>query len=102
VHTEVVDAMREVGIHLSEPPQLLTRKLSSTADIVVNMGCGGSVPVAQGAQRIDWPLDDPNGRSMAVVRAIRAQVRARVLEMIAEQGWSKRVVAIQSGSAFGN
>jgi protein-tyrosine-phosphatase len=41
VHPEVVEAMRELGIDLSDrQPQVLTRDLAERANVVVTMGCG--------------------------------------------------------------
>ena len=46
VHREVRDAMREVGVDLSEArPRLLTRDLARTANTLVTMGCGEDCPV---------------------------------------------------------
>jgi len=45
VHPEVVEAMRELDIDLSDRrPQLLTRELAEQADIVVTMGGGDQCP----------------------------------------------------------
>jgi len=39
-------------------------------------------------QRLDWPLEDPKGKTMERVREIRDEVRQRVEGLIAAQGWS--------------
>jgi len=45
VHPEVVEAMRELAIDLSNPnPQELTTDLAKRADVVVTMGCGDECP----------------------------------------------------------
>jgi arsenate reductase len=46
------------------------------------MGCGESCPVIPGAKRDDWPVDDPRGQSIAVVRRIRDEVRERVARFV--------------------
>ncbi len=47
VHPVVVDAMREVGIDLSNAkPQKLTGELAQEAEILITMGCGWSVPMS--------------------------------------------------------
>lgn len=87
LHPEVVTAMEELGIDLSQAkPQLLTDELAATADMLVTMGCGEECPFVPGLQREDWPLQDPKGRDLNAVRAIRDDVRARVLELIARLG----------------
>ena len=87
VHPEVIDVMREVGIDLSTAvPQLLTPELASGARWLITMGCGESCPVIPGAQREDWPLDDPKAQPMDVVRRIRDQVRDRVTRFVETRG----------------
>lgn len=89
VHPEVVAAMREVGIDLSErKPRLLDDALARDAHWLVTMGCGDQCPVVPGVRRADWPLADPKGQPLERVREIRDEVRARVLRFVREQGWS--------------
>ena len=92
VHPEVVRAMEEVDLDLSwEKPQKLTPALAAGCRFLVTMGCGESCPVTPpGVGRLDWPLDDPKGKSVERVREIREDVRARVAAFVAENGWSKR------------
>jgi arsenate reductase len=84
VHPEVVEVMRELGIDLSaRRPKLLTRELAEQADLVVTMGCGDQCPVIPGKRYLDWELADPQGRTLAEVRAIREQIAGRVASLIA-------------------
>ena len=79
VHPEVVAAMREVGIDLSDAkPRKLTQELAEGAQLLVTMGCGDECPVVPGLRRDDWPLQDPKGQSVEQVRKIRDDIRARV------------------------
>jgi arsenate reductase (thioredoxin) len=90
VHPEVVTAMREVGIDLSDArPRLLTPELARDAQWLITMGCGDECPVLPGLRREDWPLPDPKGRPLDEVRAVRAEIRERVRKLIAQQGWWK-------------
>jgi arsenate reductase len=85
VHPEVVVAMREVGIDLSDSvPQPLNADVASVANIVVTMGCGDECPVVPGARRDDWPLADPKGKSREHVRQIRDEICRRVEGLIRE------------------
>jgi arsenate reductase (thioredoxin) len=85
VHPEVIEAMRELGIDLSDRhPQLLTRALAEQADIVVTMGCGDECPFIPGKRYIDWDLPDPAGRPLDEVRATRDEIAARVDALLAE------------------
>jgi arsenate reductase len=88
VHPIVIDAMREVGIDLSEkrPPQL-TAQLAGEASLLVTMGCQEDCPFVPGLVRIDWPLRDPKGLPISEVRALREEIRERVASLIAERGW---------------
>jgi arsenate reductase (thioredoxin) len=89
VHPEVLDAMREVGIDLSDrTPQRLTDDLASSAQMLVTMGCGEQCPVVPGLRRDDWPLEDPKGKPIERVREIRDEVQARVSAMLAREGWA--------------
>jgi arsenate reductase len=79
-----VEAMREVGIDISKTtPQLLDDDVVKQSDVVVTMGCGDSCPVFPGKRYLDWELDDPSGRPLADVRAIRDEIRDRVEQLIA-------------------
>jgi arsenate reductase len=89
VHPEVVDAMREVGLDLSAAaPRLLTDELARRADMLITMGCKEHCPWVPGQDRIDWGLDDPKGRPPEEVRRIRDDIRARVEQLLADEGWS--------------
>lgn len=88
VHPEVVTAMRELGVDLSSvTPRKLTDDLAARANILVTMGCGEACPVVPGAERDDWPLDDPKGQSLERVREIRREIERRVRVLLADRGW---------------
>jgi arsenate reductase len=90
VHPEVLTAMHEVGIALDGvAPQKLTDALAGTASILVTMGCGEACPVVPGLRRMDWPLEDPKGKSVERVRAIRDEVRAHITNLLRDEGWTK-------------
>lgn len=44
-------------------------------------------------KRDDWPLEDPKGRPVEAVRAIRDEIRSRVQELVERQGWATRLSA---------
>jgi arsenate reductase len=90
VHPEVLDAMREVGVDLSDrKPQKLTDDLARDAQMLITMGCGEQCPVVPGLRRDDWPLEDPKGKPIARVREIRDDVRARVVALLQREGWAR-------------
>ena len=86
VYPEVVMVMREEGIDLSNArPQKLTTQLTTGAQLLITMGCGDECPYVPGLRRDDWPLEDPKGKSIERVRAIRDDIRARVDALIVRE-----------------
>jgi arsenate reductase len=85
INPAVVAAMGEWGIDLSrELPEPLRNEMVRAADAVVTMGCGDACPVYPGKRYLDWELDDPEGKPVEQVRAIRDQIDARVQQLLAE------------------
>jgi arsenate reductase len=81
----VVAAMAEVGLDLSrEFPKPLTDRAVEAADVVITMGCGDACPIYPGKRYEDWPLQDPAGQPVEVVRGIRDQIDGRVRQLLAE------------------
>lgn len=85
IHPEVLEVMREVGIDLSaEKPTLITSAMLEGASHLITMGCGESCPAAPPhVKRLDWPLRDPKGLLISDVRAIRDEIRSRIVELLA-------------------
>ena len=85
VHPEVVAAMSELGVDLSDRiPRALDRELAEQADVVVTMGCGDECPYIPGSRYVDWDLEDPKGLPIDEVRQIRDDIDSRVRELAAE------------------
>ncbi len=55
----------------------------SGADIVITMGCGDACPIVPGRRYLDWPVPDPDGAPINVVREIRDVINARITELLA-------------------
>jgi arsenate reductase len=90
-HPEVVEALKEVGIDISDAvPRLLDEAMTGSAQWLVTMGCGEQCPVVPGLKRADWPINDPKGESVERVREIRDELRNRVQAFLDEQGWKRR------------
>ena len=85
-HPEVVAAMAESGYEIDEGPgTLLTPDLAESATRVIGMGCNVeeacpalSVPLE------DWELDDPKGKSLEEVEAIRDRIEMKVRNLVAQ------------------
>jgi arsenate reductase len=81
-------AMHEVGIDLSKAqPQFLSDELARSATLLITMGCGEACPHVPGLRRDDWPLEDPKGKSIEQVRAIRDDVKDRIEALLVQEGW---------------
>ena len=85
INPAVVAAMAELDLDLSkEFPKPLTTEAVEGSDVVVSMGCGDACPVFPGKRYLDWDLDDPDGRPIEEVRAIRDEIDGRVKGLLAE------------------
>lgn len=79
----VVQAMAEIGLDVSDEfPKPLTDAVIRAADVVVTLGCGDACPVYPGKRYQDWPVADPAGRPLEVVRRIRYELYHHVWELI--------------------
>ena len=80
--------MDECGVDLSaaRPRSRSATSCSARADVVITMGCGDACPVYPGKRYEDWELEDPAGRDLEAVRAIRDEIEGRVRRLAAELG----------------
>ncbi|MCB0923829.1 MAG: arsenate reductase ArsC [Mycobacterium sp.] len=85
VNPAAVQAMAEIGIDIStQDPKILTAAAVEASDVVITMGCGDTCPFYPGKSYRDWDLDDPAGKGVEDVRAIRDEIRVRIEDLIAE------------------
>lgn len=83
----VLEVLRELGIDAAaEFPKPLTDDVVRASDVVVTTGCGDACPVYPGKRYLDWELEDPEGKSLPRVRAIRDQVDELVQGLLIELG----------------
>jgi arsenate reductase len=81
----VLEAMAEHGIDLSmERPKLLDTDAVREADVVITMGCGDACPIFPGKRYEEWELEDPAGKDLEAVRAIRDEIEERVRSLAGE------------------
>ena len=100
VHPEVLEAMREVGVDLSqETPRFLSDDLARAAAMLITMGCGEACPAVPGVRRDDWPLEDPKGKPFERVREIRDAVKERVAQLVEREGWARLPASFDEGSS---
>ena len=85
VHPVVVEAMQQVGIDISgNKPKMLTMEMVEKADRMITMGCGadaGGLCPASFIETEDWALDDPKDKPLEQVRAIRDDIKKRVMNL---------------------
>ena len=88
VHPVVVEAMQQVGIDITgNKPKMLTMEMVEKADRMITMGCGadaGGLCPASFIETEDWALDDPKDKPLEQVRAIRDDIKKRVMNLIQE------------------
>ena len=84
INADIVTALAELGVDVSrEFPKPLTDEAVRAADAVITMGCGDACPVYPGKRYEDWEIEDPAGKSLDEVRAIRDDIDRRVSELLA-------------------
>ena len=85
INPTIVAALDEIGVPLGgEFPKPLTDEAVRAADVVVTMGCGDACPVYPGRRYLDWDIEDPVGKPLDRVRAIRNDIEERVRALLAE------------------
>ncbi|MFD4691590.1 arsenate reductase ArsC [Streptomyces sp. NPDC058463] len=95
VNSHAVAAMAEMGIDLEGlTPRVLTPEMVKSSDYVITMGCGDACPVFPGKHYRDWPLEDPAGQGLDVVRRICNEIKGLVENLITEIGQSSPPTSI--------
>ncbi|UPV75574.1 low molecular weight phosphatase family protein [Halorussus limi] len=87
VHEEVVEVMAERDFDLSDrTPREVTHEELQDCDYVITMGCSAEdvCPATWAGENRDWGLDDPDGRDLDAVRAIRDEIEGRVADLFDE------------------
>ena len=85
INPVAVEAMAEVGLDISKRfPKPLKDEDVRQADVVITMGCGDTCPIYPGKRYEDWDLEDPSGKDLETVRAIRDEIGRRVGALLAE------------------
>jgi arsenate reductase (thioredoxin) len=85
INPTVVEAMREVGIDISnQKSKEITEEMMRISEPIVNMGCMDKsfCPTLFLPKVIEWNLKDPKGKSIEQVREIRDEIEKRVKELV--------------------
>lgn len=85
INPVAIQVMAEVGIDIAKNiPKVLTLEAVQASDVVITMGCGDACPFYPGKRYEDWVFEDPAGRGIGPVRAIRDEIRKRVETLLGE------------------
>ncbi len=79
-----IQAMKEVGIDISsQKSKVITDEMIRNSSKAVNLGCmdKAECPVLFLNNPLDWGIEDPKGKSIDGVRAIRNEIERRVKEL---------------------
>jgi len=84
VNPIMIDAMAESGLDVAfRKPQSIDDVIANTKpDMIITMGCGDQCPFIPGVVYEDWDLDDPAGKPIEFMRAIRDEIEKRVKKLI--------------------
>jgi protein-tyrosine-phosphatase len=84
VHPEVVEAMAELGIDLSDrEPRAVSDGELNDCDVVATMGCS-TLSLDADTEVRDWALSDPHGQDLDRVREIRDEIEGLVADLFDE------------------
>ncbi len=93
----VRSVLREQGIDLNRwhaRPKKLDDVLVAQSDVVITMGCGDTCPIYPGKLYLDWPVDDPAGKSKDIVKDIYHDIAVYVDEfydaLMLQAGWTSK------------
>jgi arsenate reductase len=82
IHPDVVEAMKEIGIDLSDRrPKRLTLEMQLHADWAVTLACGAQCPYVPSVVE-DWDIEDPAGKPIEQVGLIRDEIETRVKDLV--------------------
>ncbi len=85
IHAEVAAVLEQLGLDTSgEQPKLLTRDTVAASTMAITLGCGEECPYVPGVTYVDWPVADPGGQDEETVRAIIADLDARVRGLLVQ------------------
>ena len=86
INPVVIQAMKEIGIDISKnKSHIITEDMIRNSAKAVNMGCidQSECPMLFMNNVLDWGIEDPKGKSIEKVRAIRDDIEKRVKEIAA-------------------
>jgi protein-tyrosine-phosphatase len=85
INPVAVAAMKEVGVDIgTQKSKIVTDDMIRNAEKAVNMGCmdRAECPLLFLNNPVDWGIEDPKGKDIEKVRAIRDEIERRVIELV--------------------
>ena len=85
VNPLVIQVLREMGIDASKSkPKLVTSDMIAEAEKIITMGCEAAdfCPARLLPRVEDWMIEDPKGKTVDQLRAIRDTIHERVKELL--------------------
>ena len=87
VNPVAIEAMQEVGIDIrAQKSKIITDEMIRKSVKAVNMGCmdRAECPLLflNDPPTVDWGIEDPKGKDIEKVRAIRDEIERRVIELV--------------------
>jgi len=86
INPDMAKVMQEKGIDMAfRIPKTIEAAISDTPpEVIITMGCEEQCPYVPGAQRQDWDLPDPAGKSIEFMREVRDELEKKVKHLINE------------------
>ena len=83
INPKAIRFMAELGYDLNAQHSKSLDEIDGEFDAVVTMGCGDSCPWVPAKRREDWALPDPRDMADDGYRAVRDEIGARVVALLA-------------------
>ena len=82
-HPAAIEAMREVGLDISQKkPKGFGELPQGVFDVVVGMGCGDACPISRAKRVVSWEIANPKDQPMDLVRRIRDEIEEKVKTLL--------------------
>jgi protein-tyrosine-phosphatase len=85
INPVAVELLQEIGIQINpKTPELVTPRMIARARRVITFGCLDRCPIGAKNKSEDWSIPGATGKTPQELRAIRDELRRRMLSLIEE------------------
>ncbi len=83
VNSVMLKVMEEKNIDIAfyKPESIEEATRHESPDLVISMGCGDKCPAFAKAEKIEWDIEDPAGKSVDFMRKIRDEIEEKIKEL---------------------